>query len=913
MTQGRMPVGPSKTPQDESTPMPAAHDERLSRKVETIRHVLRLERDQNHANHAVIGGLDAFLERWIEDPDIKRALDDARVTLPHYEGLTQEQRMAWVRETMERLRDSDGGSTTRDSQPPAKAVPAPPESAPPVAQPPATPPPVARPPTPPPTAQPASPPPAMDVPPDPAWDRMERATQRQASEPSRSPAERVAPAPPKPKRRSAPRPSPGVTPVKSLDEPLDAPSRMKAGLKKLGIETYRDALWAFPRRYVPVSPIARLSLGEQAAISVRVERMGGGNFTARRQVMRTEATVSDATGQVAAVWFGNPWVTKSLKRGSLLLMTGRLGEYRNRAQFHVETYEHLKDGEGVKAGELVPIYPLTKGVTQSGMRRLIGPAADRALPLVKEFLPDDVIRATHLPGLRDALGLIHRPADLSDDERARRRLAFDELFLLQLGLLERRRRQQRELGAPIPRNQEAVSSVRDALPFTLTADQERVVEEILTDMGGSAPMMRLLQGDVGSGKTVVAALALVTAAANRFQGALMAPTEILAEQHFRTLTSVFSHGHRESDDGGPYRGFSGILPDRPLRIARLTGSMAAGAKSQLHGLIARGDVDIVIGTHALIQEGVAFNNLGLAVVDEQHRFGVEQRASLRNKGFAPHLLAMTATPIPRTLALAIYGDLDVSTIHEMPPGRPPIRTAIVPPHERDRAYGFIRREAAEGRQSFVICPLVEESESVAAKAAVSEHERLSREVLPDLNVGLLHGRMPPAVKDRVMEAFRSGELDVLVSTAVVEVGIDIPNATVMMIDGAERFGLSQLHQYRGRIGRGTENSYCILVSESETEEVNKRLEVMESTRDGFKVAEADLNLRGPGELLGTRQSGLPDLQVATFADLPLIEEARRHALVIAKDDPELSDAAHAPLREELRRFWDRASDAPEGG
>ena len=869
MTQGRMPDGPPRKPPTD-TPSTSAQDDRLARKVETIRHVLRLERDQNHANRAVIGGLDAFLERWIEDPDIKRTLDEAGIGLPGYEELPPDGRVSWVRETLQRLPDSAAPPSVERRQAP----------------------------------------PRMDVPPDPGWNRGEEVATTRARPDHRSPAERLAPPPPK--KRAPPRRSPKATPVSSLDEPLDAPSRMKAGLRKLGVETYRDALWAFPRRYVPVSPVAQLAYGEQAALSVRVEKQSGGNFTARRQVIRTEAAVSDATGQVNAVWFGNPWVAKNLKKGSRLLLVGRLGEYRSRPQFHVETYEHLRTDETMAAGDLVPIYRLTKGVSQSGMRRLIGPATERALPLVEEFLPDDVMRAARLPGLRDALGLIHHPADLSDDERARRRLAFDELFLLQLGLLERRRQQQRELGAPIPRNGEAVSNVLNALPFTLTADQERVIEEILTDIGGSAPMMRLLQGDVGSGKTVVAALALVTAAANGFQGALMAPTEVLAEQHFRTLTGVFSYGQREANGNNPIHGFSGILPDRPLRIARLTGSLAAGAKAQLHELIARGDVDLVIGTHALIQEGVAFDNLGLAVVDEQHRFGVEQRASLRNKGFAPHLLVMTATPIPRTMALAVYGDLDVSTIHEMPPGRPPIRTAIVPPHERERAYGFIRQEAGEGRQSFVICPLVEESEAVAAKAAVAEHERLSREVFPDLNVGLLHGRMRPAEKERVMEELHSGGIDVLVSTAVVEVGIDVPNATVMMIDGADRFGLSQLHQYRGRVGRGTERSYCILVSESDTEEVNKRLAVMEETSDGFRVAEADLKLRGPGELLGTRQSGLPDLQVATFDDLALIEEARGHALAIAKDDPELAADAHAPLREQLRRFWDRASDVDGG-
>ena len=589
MTQGRLPAGPSRASQNESSSAPATQDDRVARKVETIRHVLRLERDQNHANRAVIGGLDAFLERWIEDPDIKRTLEDAGIGLPSYDGLPPDGRAAWVRETLERLRDSEPATkserleTERPDEPSeSRAAPRGPAVTDNVER---------------------QPPPArMDVPPDPGWDRVQQVSTTRVSSPARSPAERIAP--PKTARRKAAKPAPTVTPITSLNEPLDAPSRMKAGLRKLGVETYRDALWAFPRRYVPVSPIARLTYGEQTAISVRVERAGGGGYTRGRQVMRVEAAVSDATGQVTAVWFGNPWVMRNLKKGSRLLLIGRLAEYRNRAQFQVETYEQLRAEDRMDAGELVPIYPLTRGVTQSGMRRLIGPAAERALPLVQEFLPDDVIRTARLPELRQALGLIHHPSDLSDDERARRRLAFDELFLLQLGLLERRRHQQRELGAPIPRSNEAVSNVLSALPFTLTADQDHVVEEILTDIGGSAPMMRLLQGDVGSGKTVVAALALVTAAANGFQGALMAPTEVLAEQHFRTLTSVFSYGNREANDGGPYRGFSGILPDRPLRIARLTGSIAAGAKAQLHELIARGDVDIVIGTHALIQEGV---------------------------------------------------------------------------------------------------------------------------------------------------------------------------------------------------------------------------------------------------------------------------------------------------------------------
>ena len=908
--------GPS-PPQDEESPAAPALDDRVARKVDAIRNVLRLERKQSHANRAVFGGINAFFERWLEDPDIGRALDGARVTVPAYGDLDPGARAAWISDTLTRLGAPapDGPSAspqrnpTGDSSRPAATTGA------------------------------AGPRPPLEAPQEPSPPRAEpkeaaaadqestqTARQTGAAEPGTAARQLPREAPKAPPERTggqassgsslrgaAPKRAARVVAVSSLDEPLEAPSRMKAGLKKLGIVTYQDALWAFPRRYLPVARIAELRLGEQSAVAVRVERTAGGRYTSGRQLVRVEATVSDETAHMTVVWFGNPWIAKIAKQGARFLLIGRLAAYRGRAQFAVDTYEEMRAGDRIGPGDLAPMYALTKGVTQSGMRRLIGPAAERALPLVKDFLPEDVIRAARLPGLQEALRLIHKPDNLGEDERGRRRLAFDELFLLQLGLLRRRRRQQLELGSPIPRKDDAIASIVGALPFDLTGDQNRAVNEVLADMGKSAPMMRLLQGDVGSGKTVVATLALATAAANGFQGAMMAPTEVLAEQHFRTLTSIFSQNNRESNDGGPYRGFQGILADRPLRVALLTGSMGAGAKTQLHDLISRGDVDIVIGTHALIQQAVEFKSLGLAVVDEQHRFGVGQRASLRNKGLQPHLLVMTATPIPRTMALAIYGDLDVSTIREMPPGRPSIRTAVVPPDERDRAYGFIRKEAGERRQSFIICPLVEESETVAAKAAVAEHERLSRDVFPDLSVGLLHGRMRSREKEAVMEAFRGGSVDVLVSTAVVEVGIDVPNATVMMIDGAERFGLSQLHQYRGRVGRGAQASYCILVSESETAEARERLSIMESTRDGFALAEADLKMRGPGELMGTRQSGIPDLQVATFGDLALIEEAREYALEAARRDPELRDAANAPLREALDRFWSRASETPEGG
>ena len=869
MSQGRLPVGPN---DDSSRPDPG---KRIGRKIEAIRRVLQLEEEKGYSDSAVFGGVDRFFERWVEDPDIVDALKRADITLPSYAALTTTERAAWAKQALERLGETSGTPNSAPSSPPSQER----------------------------TTAPA--PTADEEPPTPSLGQLRRSSRggnrRGASAAAKKPPAKRSPAPP-----SAPTP-------KSLNDPLSVPSRMAPGLKRMGIETYRDALWAFPRRYLQVVPVSELTAGQPHAIAVSVLRSTGGRYTRGRQLAMTEAVMGDATGSVTAVWFGRTWMARSLKRGARFLLIGRLTEYRGSARFNVESQEQLEQGHEVRPGDLVPVYPLTEGVTQRGMRNVVAPAAERALTLVQDYVPEHVRASARLPGLQDAFKTIHHPNDLAQEQTARRRLAFDEMLLLQLGLLERRRTRQSELGAPIPREQATLDRFLSTLPFTLTDDQKKSLDEILGDMKQSAPMMRLLQGDVGSGKTVVAAAALVTAAAHGFQGALMAPTEILAEQHFKTLTAIFGQGERESGEGGPYRGFSGILEDRPIRVALLTGSMAAGTKSQLHQLIARGDVDIAIGTHALIQEGVTFDKLGLAIVDEQHRFGVAQRASLRNKGFSPHLLVMTATPIPRTMALAVYGDLDVSTIAQMPPGRPETRTKALFPEERQRAYDFIRREVAAERQAFVICPLVEESEAVEAKAAVAEHKRLSEDIFPDLHIGLLHGRMKPQEKEEVMERFRQRDLDVLVSTAVVEVGIDIPNATVMMVEGAERFGLSQLHQYRGRVGRGTEASYCILVSDSEAPEARERLSLMESTRDGFKLAEADMQLRGPGEFFGTRQSGLPDLNVATLGDLSLIEEVRKQALALVEADPELRASENRALKEEVQRFWARASEAPEGG
>ncbi len=446
-----------------------------------------------------------------------------------------------------------------------------------------------------------------------------------------------------------------------------------------------------------------------------------------------------------------------------------------------------------------------------------------------------------------------------------------------------------------------------SLPFELTAAQQKVLKELLADLEKPQPMSRLLQGEVGSGKTVVAMAALLMAVANGYQGAFMAPTEILAEQHFTTIRRLLSGvGHQE--EGEDYLcSYSGVL-SHPLTVALLIGDINQARKQELQQRIASGEIDIIIGTHALIQKGVEFNRLGLAVVDEQHRFGVTQRSALRQKGFSPHVLVMTATPIPRTLALTLYGDLDLSVIDQLPPGRQAVKTKWLKPGQRDSAYAFIRRQVASGRQVFIICPLVEESEVIQARAAIAEYQRLSEEVFSELRLGLLHGRMAADEKDKVMRRFRSGELDILVSTPVVEVGIDVPNATVMLIESADRFGLSQLHQFRGRVGRGTEQSYCMLLAQNPSEIGRERLDLIEKIQDGFELAEEDLKLRGPGEFFGTRQSGLPDLRMAKLSDIALLELARSEAIRLFEIDPSLEKTEHHLLSKELARVWPK-----EGG
>lgn len=547
----------------------------------------------------------------------------------------------------------------------------------------------------------------------------------------------------------------------------------------------------------------------------------------------------------------------------------------------------------IHTARLVPVYPLTKGISARWMRRVMKRTVDYWSKRLPDHLPSSLRERTNLPILEEAIAQIHFPDDWASQKRARQRLVFDEFFLIQMGVLRQRHIWRSQKGRALDINRELEQEFISSLPFTLTGAQQHALDEILADMQQPQPMSRLLQGDVGSGKTVVATAAMLAAVSSNAQAVLMAPTEILAEQHFRTINDLLE-------------GFSST--NHPLQIRLLTGSTPTADKKTTYEEIGNGTADIIIGTHALIQEGVEFQELGLAIVDEQHRFGVAQRGTLRSKGHNPHVLIMSATPIPRTLALTIYGDLDISVIDEMPPGRQEIKTRWMVPRERERAYAFLRSQIEQRRQAFIICPLIEESEKIEARAAVEEYERLQKHVFPDLHLGLLHGRMKSAEKEATMQAFRQGELDILVSTPVVEVGIDVPNATVMLVEGADRFGLAQLHQFRGRVGRGEQQSYCILLSESSTASSEERLRAMESIHDGFLLAQKDLELRGPGEFFGTRQSGLPDLMLAQVGDTPILEQARAEAQALFRENPDLSQPEHRLLARKLEQFWQRASD-----
>ncbi|HEX7974265.1 MAG TPA: ATP-dependent DNA helicase RecG [Anaerolineales bacterium] len=668
-------------------------------------------------------------------------------------------------------------------------------------------------------------------------------------------------------------------------------------LGRLGLRTLGDMLYYLPRRYDDYSrlkPINRLWYGEDVtvigsvqSIATRPVRSGRGQIV--------EAVVSDGTGALRVTWFNQPWLTRRLHGSEHISLSGKIEQYLGRLVMNNPEWEPLEEQQ-LSTNRIVPVYPLTAQITQRWLRRLMNQVVTYWAPRVQDPLLPSLRHSAGLMDLPNALLQAHFPDSAETLKAARLRLAFDEIFLLQLGVLSQKRAWQERPARIFSADESWLQGQVERLPFPLTGAQQRSVEDVMNDLRSGRPMNRLLQGDVGSGKTVVAALAMAMVIRQGSQAAIMAPTSILAEQHYKRLRSLLADGN--------------LLQDG--EICLMVGATSEAEKNAIRLGLADGTIKAVVGTHALLEDPVVFKDLQLVIVDEQHRFGVEQRAVLRSKGDNPHLLVMTATPIPRSLALTVYGDLDLSVMDEMPPGRQPVSTHVLTPRELERAYALIRSQVQLGRQAFIIYPLVEESDKSDSKAAVEEHARLQKEIFPKLKLGLLHGRMKSEEKDEIMARFRDGQYHILVSTSVVEVGVDVTNATVMLIEGANRFGLAQLHQFRGRVGRGGDQAYCLLVPETPDAVENERLQVMVETTDGFVLAERDLDQRGPGQFLGTRQSGYSELRLASLTDIHLIEKARHHAQALFETDPDLAQPEHQPLAESLRNFWNAGSQNGKG-
>lgn len=671
-------------------------------------------------------------------------------------------------------------------------------------------------------------------------------------------------------------------------------------LAKLGVYTVYDILYYYPRDHMDYArqvSIKQLEPGETVTIIAKIKRCNCFSSPRNKKLTILELVLTDNTGQLkinrffAGPRFSNAGWQNRQKRiyppGTIVAASGLVKKNKYGTTLDNPEIEVLDDGSGqidsIKIGRVVPVYPLTEGVGADLVRK----AVLSALPAVNQLqdaVPTGLLHQYQLIGLKDAIQNIHFPADRDCLAAARRRLVFDEFFYLQLGLLKRRENQKKETGASLTPSGKLLQQFYEILPFELTGAQQRVISEIMKDLQSSEPMNRLVQGDVGAGKTVIAVVAMLAAIQAGYQAALMAPTEVLSEQHYRKLVAWFNLMH--------------------LPVELLTGSTKTAKRRQIHAQLETGELPVLVGTHALIQDPVNFNRLGLVVIDEQHRFGVQQRARLQQKGEAPHVLTLTATPIPRTLALTLHGDLDVSQLDELPPGRQPIQTTVLMGRQRNEAYDLIRREIVQGRQVYVVLPLVEESEKLDVRSAVEEHHKLQSKIFPEFQIGLLHGRLSSAEKDEAICQFRDQKTQILVSTTVVEVGVDVPNATVMLIENAERFGLSQLHQLRGRVGRGEHKSYCLLMGSKSTPEAKQRLQVLEQSQDGFFIAEMDMQLRGPGQVLGTRQSGLPDFALASLVeDQEVLELAREAAQKVIEKDPTLD--SWVLMKQELERRYQR--------
>ncbi|MFA5355398.1 MAG: ATP-dependent DNA helicase RecG [Candidatus Paceibacterota bacterium] len=688
------------------------------------------------------------------------------------------------------------------------------------------------------------------------------------------------------------------TPIEQL--PKVGPQYQKK-LKRLGIKTVGQLLFHFPHRYEDYSsivPISQVEIGQTVSIKGRIEDIKNIR-TFRKRMMLTQATVADESGKLKVMWFNQHYLVNTLKKGDLVFLAGKMNTKPGSKYLSAPAYEKIPENiesDPIHTGRLVPVYPETEGLSSRWLRYILWSLL-RNMQDLSDPLPDKLRKKYDLPNFKESIRQIHFPDSLEKAQFAKKRFTFEELFVLSLFILKERMNMAREKSVPVPINLDLIKDFTNSLPFQFTDDQKKSIWQALKDMEKKRPMNRLLEGDVGSGKTLVAIAAALNSIKAGFQVAVMAPTEILTKQHYKT--------------------FAKFLKKYKLKTALMTGKETklndkAIIRKELLKKIKEGKVDMVIGTHALVQKGVTFKNLALVVIDEQHRFGVDQRARLcQQKETIPHLLSMTATPIPRTLSLTIYGDLDLSLIKEMPKGRKKIITKIIPPESRKEAYEFVKQEVKKGRQAFVICPRIEIGETTdssdlrknswaEAKTVTEEFEKLSKNIFPEFKVGMLHGRMDKDKKERIMKKFKEGKTDILVSTSVIEVGIDIPNAAIMIIEGADKFGLAQLHQFRGRVGRGQEQSFCLLLTDYFSQTNNQRLRALMKFDSGFDLAEKDLEIRGPGDFSGQRQWGIPDITMEALKDLSMVEKTRTEAAEILKESPDLK--AYPYLRDRLESF-----------
>lgn len=863
--------------------------------IEKLRKFFRLEHENGYTNTAVIGGLANVLNLWEGEArndklpeEIVQATSD---TLRKYANLPPAERLESLKVLWKQILEKVPEAALAKKQPSTKHAQHPPQ----------------------PKTQPETPPvePVTDTRPGLESEAPAVAPETRPAGPQ--PASEVTEGQGPPTQLHAPKMTPAARPPRAVPGRAEAHPggvtskrpialnasltvlagvgpRHAAMLTRLGLKTLGDMLYNFPHRYEDYSQLKPIRdvfygqhvtvIGEITLVNSRPLRGGKMNIT--------EAVINDGTAGLRLTWFNQPWLSNRLKVGEAISVSGKIDQYLGRLVMNSPDWEPV-EVENLHTNRIVPIYSLTANVTQKWLRTLMHQVVTYWAPRLTDHLPTTIRQAAELPELGSALLQAHFPDSDAKLKSARQRLAFDEIFFLQTGVLRQRRDWQSAPGRVFEVEDAWLEARVAALPFALTVAQKKAIADIRSDLKSGQPMNRLLQGDVGSGKTVVAALVAAMINQSEAQAAIMAPTSILADQHYRTFQNVLA-------------GENGAL--KPDQIRLLMGDTSEGDKRDIRAGLESGEVKIVIGTHALIEDPVTFADLQYVVVDEQHRFGVEQRATLRSKGTNPHLLVMTATPIPRSLALTLYGDLDLSIMDELPPGRQTIPTHILTPQERERAYALVRSQVKDGHQAFIIYPLVEESENSEMLAATQEHEHLQKEIFPDLKLGLLHGRMKADEKDGVMMTFREKQYDILVSTTVVEVGVDVPNATVMLIEGANRFGLAQLHQLRGRVGRSEAQSYCLLIPDHEDAAENERLKAMTETNDGFVLAERDLQQRGPGEFLGTRQAGYAtSLKMASLSDIQLIEKARTQAQALFSRDPELKDPENSLLAEALGRFW----------